>query len=440
MATFRQFQKFRNPSESAVAELFSKRLHSHAVIIGNYLLPSTLGGGEIDVLIIHPSGIVLCEVKHWFGKIVNFGNIVEFADGYRQTNPLHALYYKVKTLRTYLLEHFNLLKNVSILGCLVIDGLSAPIPERATRDEFVFGPEEAVRKIDQGKVVFQKDRSLVSLSEKTIVQIADFLCEEPAKENIWRVGHFIIDREIEGTSFARQFAGRCEHVGGRDVLLRRWEMDPFANPKKKTSNLRRFEREAAALASLESYRTTLFPLLYDAFPDPSDWNVYWAIMELCGGEPLSHLRDKFKTNRTFRDKVLLELDKALQIMKGASIVHRNLNENAIMVCSDDRVVLTDFEFCSEVDTKTVRKTIPTGRPIAPEVLQGRITPKTDIYDIATMIIRLIANAEAEEPLKGLNGIKNKSIRSALLSALEYDVDKRPDTLVKIRNALKETKI
>jgi serine/threonine protein kinase len=399
-----------------------------------------MGGGEIDALIIHPTGIVSCEVKHWFGKIVNFGNIVEFADGYRQTNPLHALYYKVKTLRTYLLEHFNLLRNVSILGCLVIDGLSAPIPNRAARDEFVFGPEEAITKIDQGKVVFQKDRSLVSLSQETILRIADFLCEEPARESIWRVGHFIIDREVAGTSFARQFAGRCEHVGGRDVLLRRWEMDPFANPRKKTSNLRRFEREAAALASLESYRTTLFPLLYDAFPDPSDWNVYWAVMELCSGEPLSRLRDKFKTNRTFREKVLLELDKALQIMKEACIVHRNLNENAIIICSDDRIVLTDFEFCSEADTKSVRKTIPTGRPVAPEVLQGRITPKTDIYDIATMIIRLIVDTKAEEPLKMLNGIKNKAIRSALFSALESAIDKRPDTLGKIRNVLKDAKI
>jgi len=57
-----------------------------------------------------------------------------------------------------------------------------------------------------------------------------------------------------------------------------------------------------------------------------------------------------------------------------------------------------------------------------------------------MIIRLIVDAKAEEPLKMLNGIKNKAIRSALFSAIESAIDKRPDTLGKIRNVLKEAKI
>ena len=137
MATFRRFQPFQHPSEEEVADRFVRQLHSDAIVIGNYLMPSAYGGAEIDVLVLHPCGIVLCEVKHWFGKMVQFGVNVTFEDGYSQPNPMYGLMYKAKILRSYLMDRIKLPPTVSVQGCLVIDGLTGALPACVIQDEYV---------------------------------------------------------------------------------------------------------------------------------------------------------------------------------------------------------------------------------------------------------------------------------------------------------------
>ena len=134
MAIFRRFQPFQHPSEEGVADRLVRQLHNDAAVIGNYLMPSGFGGAEIDVLaILHPRGIVLCEVKHWFGKMVQFGVNVIFEDGYTQPNPMHGLMYKAKILRSYLMGRINLPAAVSVQGCLIIDGLSGDVTRACHR-------------------------------------------------------------------------------------------------------------------------------------------------------------------------------------------------------------------------------------------------------------------------------------------------------------------
>jgi hypothetical protein len=91
-------------SEEEVADRLVRQLHEDAIVTGNYLLASGHGGGEIDLLVLHPYGIVLCEIKHWFGNMVQFGVNVTFEDGYTQPNPMHGLMYKAKILRSYLMN------------------------------------------------------------------------------------------------------------------------------------------------------------------------------------------------------------------------------------------------------------------------------------------------------------------------------------------------
>jgi len=434
MATFRRFQPFRHPSEEEVADRFVRQLHSDAILIGNYLMPSAHGGAEIDVVVLHPCGIVLCEVKHWFGKMVQFGVNVTFEDGYTQPNPMHSLMYKAKILRSYLMDRVKLPPTVSVQGCLVIDGLTGALPAHVVQDEYVFTSQDASKAIDSGRVVYQQGRQRTSLSAGTIQRIADALCAEPPGRSSMQVGHFIIDEEIDAGDFTTQFAGRCLHVADRNVLLQRWELK--GRPEQKKRTLHRLERETAALARLEAYRSDAFPVLYDAFRDPDDWNVYWAVLELVEGQTLEMMADRFQRNSRFRESVVGQLNEALGLLGKAGVVHRNIHEATILLRSNERLLLGGFEFCSQAEATTIRQTRPAGRPVAPEALEGKVDSRTDVYDAACMFLRLLGFVAAENPSDCAKNIKHARLRAAFLKALSRSPAQRPEHLEDLSNAIK----
>ena len=435
MATFRRFQPFQHPSEEAVADRLVRQLHSDAIVIGNYLMPSAYGGPEIDVLVLHPCGIVLCEVKHWFGKMVQFGVNVTFEDGYTQPNPMHGLMYKAKILRSYLMDRVKLPPSVSVQGCLVIDGLTGTLPAHVVRDEYVFTSQDASKAIDNGHVVYQHGRQRTALSAATIGKIADTICAEKPSRPSAKVGHFIIDEEIGAGEFTTHAAGRCLHVTDRNVLLQRWQLEGRTDQKQRT--LHRLERETAALARLEAYRSPAFPLLYDAFRDPDDWNVYWAVLELVEGQTLEMMAERFRGNRRFREGVVNQLDEALRLLRAAGIVHRNIHETTILVRPNEQILLGGFEFCSQAEAGTIRRTRPPGRPIAPESLEGKADVHTDIYDAACLLLRLLGYRADENPAASARSIRHAGLRSAFVQALSRSPAQRPDDLQELSKAIKE---
>src|SRR5437879_1223129 len=104
MAHLRTANEFRHDSERRAAEKLRKNLPATCHVIGNYVLPSRDGGGEIDLVVVLPQGVVAIEVKHWFGRLAHVGRLIEFEDGYRVPNPFPGLSYKVKTLRGALMN------------------------------------------------------------------------------------------------------------------------------------------------------------------------------------------------------------------------------------------------------------------------------------------------------------------------------------------------
>ncbi len=434
MATFRRFQPFQHPSEEEVADRLVRQLHDDAIVVGNYLLPSGHGGGEIDLLVLHPYGIVLCEVKHWFGKMVQFGVNVTFEDGYTQPNPMHGLMYKAKILRSYLMHRVKLSAAVSVQGCLVIDGLTGALPPHVIEDEYVFTSQETAKCINAGRIVYQHGRQHTSLSAVTIRRIADTLFAEPANRVPIQVGHFIIDEEVGPGEFTTQYAGRCLHVVDRNVLLQRWQLD--GHPEQKRRTLRRLERETAALARLEAYRSDAFPVLYDAFRDPDDWNIYWAILELVEGQTLEMMVDRFRRNRRFRESVISQLDEALRLLGTTGVIHRNIHETTIFIRPNERLLLGGFEFCSQADAATIRHTRPAGRPLAPEAAEGKVDFRTDIYDAACVLLRLLGFSDGDDPVSSARKIKNAAVRSAFMKALRRSPAERPKNLEELYKAIR----
>jgi serine/threonine protein kinase len=229
-------------------------------------------------------------------------------------------------------------------------------------------------------------------------------------------------------------AGRCLHVAHRNVLLQQWQLK--GRPEQKRRMLHRLERETAALARLEAYRSDAFPILYDAFRDPDDWNVYWAVLELVEAQTLETMADRFLRNRRFRESVVGQLDEAFQMLGRAGVIHRNIHESTILIRNNERLLLAGFEFCSEADAATIRHTRPAGRPIAPEAAEGKVDSRTDIYDTACMLLRLLHYSDGGDPASSAKKIKHSAMRSAFLKALSRSPKERSDNLEELYSAIK----
>jgi len=316
----------------------------------------------------------------------------------------------------------------------VIDGLSAPLPPDVTDSEFIFSPSEAAEAIDDGKVVYQEGRQKAALSGHTIRSVVERLCGSPRPTSALQIGHFIVDEELPSGQFTEQYVGRCKHVVNRNVSLQRWELK--GRKRQKQQMLHRLEREASALARLESYRSHVFPVLYDAFRDPDDWNTFWAVLERIEGEALEASKGRFQRNQRFRDAVVRQLNDALGTMATAGIVHRGIRESTLLVRDNGQIALSGFEFCSRLDSATVRHTKPAGRQAAPEVERGEVHVRTDIYDSACMIMRLLDLDEMDDPPVSAKRIKNRILRVAFTKALRQAPKDRSADLEEIREALK----
>jgi len=436
MAVFRSSNPFRHESERLVAQRLAERLTAPGFVIGNYLLPGRYSGGEIDLVAVLPTSIVAIEVKHWFGRIVRMGASVEFENGYSAPNPFPGLLYKSKFLRSLLVEQKLIDARVPVGSCLVHGPGKLRWPDDVLRNQYVCDIEQAPAQIASGAML-PRGRRNADLSRRELGAIADALAEGTSGADAWRVGHFIIDQELPATAFARQFSGRCTHVRERDVLLRCWEIQPLADEATRVRTLRRFETDAAALARLETKRCRAIPIVYDAFPDPSNFDVFWTAQEFNGTVTLGQERHRFMTERSFRESILGQLDEGLEALRDSGIVHRNLGAEVITISDDGRILIGGLEYSANEDSSTCRRTVAHARRVSPEVVAGAgETTASDLYAAGLMILDLLLPS-SDQNEKRLSKIRDRSLRAALSELLDHNPKNRAADLAAVRAALLE---
>lgn len=435
MASFRAANEFRHPSERRAADALAKALPQGAQLIGNYVLPGRLAGGEIDLVVVLAEGIVVVEVKRWCGRVLRVGSLVEFEDGYTVSNPFPGLQYKTKMLRTHLINRGLVDRRLPVAGCMVVDGNLA-LPDEVCAEEHVFLLKEATRKGSLASTLSVHGGHF-SLDNKIIRAIADALAEDTDGTETWRVGSFVIDQELPATTYTRQFMGRCTHIYERDAFLRSWEVEPLAQDKERKSVLRKLEAEASALARLESNRCRSLPIVYDAFRDPANFDVFWLAHEFIGSETLASSGHKFVKNGSFRSSVLAQLDEAMATLAGAGIVHRNLGLDVVYVGRDDRILIGGWEFSAATDGRTQRRTIARRSRLPPEVAKGASDSHAgDMFAVGLMILDLLVPGESS-PDKRLRKICDRKVAGALAACLDGDVRQRARSLEGLRSALKD---
>lgn len=431
MAQLRYANEFQHSSERTVAQELAKALPNQSIAVANYVLPDEHGGGEIDFVVILPEGIVCLEVKSWYGKIDRVGAFVEFADGYTVRSPFDGLKYKHKRLRSFLLNTGLITEQLAV-GSALVTSARLEWPPQAIIDRHVLAIPDLRAKGALLRSLQRHDRG-VRLDARAIERIADELKESSSGIDRWRVGGFVLDDALGSTEFAQTYSGRAAEVVERDVILRCWEIDPLERENTRARILRQVRKEAGALASLERARCPAIPIVYDAFVDPGDFNVFWLAHESVGRRTLAEALHQLWDEPELAAEVVGQLDGAFRVLREHKIVHRAIRPEVVFLGDDGRVLLSGFEL-SAAEDGTVRRTEAVAR--SPEERKGaRQTAKTDLYNAARMVLDWVRSDDLPAAKK-LASLKRGPLQTALADLLQDDPSRRPTDLSALTKALR----
>ncbi len=189
------------------------------------------------------------------------------------------------------------------------------------------------------------------------------------------------------------------------------------------------EREARVLATIDH---PLVPRYFEHFEESGS---LYLVMEKIEGQTLDALRRR--SGPLPEDEVrrfLTCADRALSYLHGRSspIVHRDVKPRNVVRRDEGSYVFVDFGTVSEVLVRRGASTfVGTIGYMAPEQLQGRAMPATDVYAVGATAIAALTGADPETlPHRGLTIDVRRALAGrasdALIVALERMVEPDPD--------------
>jgi serine/threonine protein kinase len=204
------------------------------------------------------------------------------------------------------------------------------------------------------------------------------------------------------------------------------------------------EREARVLSTLDH---PLVPRYVEHFEEDG---ALYLVMEKVEGETLDALvRRAGPLPEDEARRFLACADRALTYLHGRAspVVHRDIKPRNVVRRPDGSYVLVDFGTVSELllrrgGASTIAGTIGY---MAPEQLQGRALPATDVYAVGATALSALSGAEPETlPHRGLRvdvraalgGRASPTMVASIEQMLEPDPDKRPASLAAILDGVR----
>jgi eukaryotic-like serine/threonine-protein kinase len=122
-----------------------------------------------------------------------------------------------------------------------------------------------------------------------------------------------------------------------------------------------------------------------------DGELHFLTMELIDGAPLSRsMRGRFEPRTA--GPIVRGIASALDAAHAASVIHRDIKPDNVMLSSRGRVVVTDFGIARSLAAmrETSAGLIGTPAYMAPEQIEGgEITSKTDLYAFGVLIFQML---------------------------------------------------
>jgi serine/threonine-protein kinase len=218
--------------------------------------------------------------------------------------------------------------------------------------------------------------------------------------------------------------------------------------------LQRFEHEANSAASLD--HPAILPVWdYGEHED----QPYLAMPYIPGGSLKEYLEERGPLSPSEALGLIAPIADALDYAHGRGIIHRDVKPANILLREDGRPVLADFGIAKAVEagqTGLTRagSTIGTPEYMAPEQIEGRAEPRSDLYSLGVVLFQMltgsvpyeggtpyeIAYKQVHTPLPPVNWFRqdlSPAIEHVLATALMKDPAQRYPTGRALVAALRE---
>ena len=183
----------------------------------------------------------------------------------------------------------------------------------------------------------------------------------------------VLGEGAQGTTF-----DAWDEVEQRAVAIKRFDVRGAQSWK----DVELAEREARVLSTLDH---PLVPRYFDRF---DEGDALYLVMEKVEGETLEAIRKR--QGPLPEDEVrrfLACADRAMTYLhgRGAPVIHRDVKPRNVVRRGDGSYVFVDFGAVAELIVRRGASTVVgTLGYMAPEQLQGRATPATDVYGLGAM--------------------------------------------------------
>ena len=204
------------------------------------------------------------------------------------------------------------------------------------------------------------------------------------------------------------------------------------------------EREARVLSTLDH---PLVPRYVEHFEEDG---ALYLVMEKVEGETLESIRQRMgPLPEDEVRRLLADIDRALTYLHGRAspIVHRDIKPRNIVRRPNGSYVLVDFGAVSEILLRRSANSTIVGTLgfMAPEQLQGRALPATDIYAVGATALAALTGLEPETlPHQGLRvdvraalaGRASPALIASIERMVEPDPSRRATSLVGALDAMR----
>ena len=171
-------------------------------------------------------------------------------------------------------------------------------------------------------------------------------------------------------------------------------LDNFSNEEDREQSLQWFEREAHMLLDLHH---AAIPKVFDFFAENGH---SYLVMEFVDGRTLAEVLEQDGQPRGLPEARVrswgAQLCSVLAYLHSQNppVIFRDLKPSNIMVTSDDKVKLIDFGIARSFQGGHQATVIMTLGYAPPEQLEGKPTPKSDIYALGATLHRLLTRHDA----------------------------------------------
>jgi hypothetical protein len=213
---------------------------------------------------------------------------------------------------------------------------------------------------------------------------------------------------------------------GRPVAIKRFDV----RGAKTWKDVELAEREARVLQSLSHPK---LPAYVDHF---EEGGALYLVMEKIDGESVAAQR---RAGQVFREqdvvRLLRDAADVLDYLHGRSppVIHRDLKPGNVIRRPDGSYAFVDFGSVRDrLRPKGGSTVVGTFGYMAPEQMQGRALPASDVYAVGATAITMLTGSEPEDlPHRGLGidvrrALRGTSTSEATIAALERMLDPDPD--------------